>query len=163
MFNDGFFIMKKQSAGILIYRFQNGELEVFLVHPGGPLWAHKDEGAWSIPKGEPENQENLLEAAKREVEEETGIGVKGEFMELTPVKQKGGKLVHAWAIQCDIHPENIKSNTFELEWPPKSGEKISFPEIDKASWFGIQEAQMKINIGQSPLLLELMVKVQQKK
>jgi len=145
----------KKSAGILLYRFYNNLKEVLLVHPGGPFWAKKDLGAWSIPKGEFEAGENPLDAAKRELEEETGIKAEGNFIELTPVKQKSGKLVYAWALQKDIDPANIRSNSFEIEWPPKSGKKKSFPEIDKAAWFNIDEAGSKIIDGQAPLIYEL--------
>src|SRR5674476_604456 len=113
--------MQKKSAGILLYRFQNNLPEVLLVHPGGPFWAKKDLGVWSIPKGEFEADENPLDAAKREVKEETGIKVQGDFIELTPVKQKSGKVIYAWALQGNFNLEEIQSNTFEIEWPPKSG------------------------------------------
>ncbi len=125
----------KKSAGILLYRLVNETTEVLLVHPGGPFWSKKDLGAWSIPKGEFDEDENPLDAAIREMEEETGLKTSGDFIELTPLKQKSGKLVYAWALQKDIDPEKIKSNHFEIEWPPKSGTKRSFPEIDKAAWF----------------------------
>lgn len=150
---------KKKSAGILLYRFRNNLAEVLLVHPGGPFWAKKDEGAWSIPKGEFEDDEDPLDAAKREMDEETGIKVSGEFIELTPVRQKSGKWVYAWALQKDIDPEFITSNSFEIEWPPKSGKKKSFPEIDKAAWLNMDEAKKKIIEGQSPLLSELLAKL----
>ena len=151
--------MSKKSAGILLYRFTNDLAEILLVHPGGPFWAKKDLGAWSIPKGEFEANENPLDAAKREVEEETGIKVQGEFIELTPAKQKSGKVIYAWAQQKDINPEQIKSNNFEIEWPPKSGKKKSFPEIDKAAWFEVEDAKKKINAGQVPLITELETKL----
>jgi|SRR5665647_583725 len=147
--------MQKKSAGILLYHFQNNIAEVLLVHPGGPLWAKKDIGAWSISKGEFEDNENPLDAAKREVKEETGIIVEGDFIELTPVKLKSGKLVYAWAVEGNFITSEIKSNTFEMEWPPKSGQKKSFPEVDKAAWFNLNEAKEKINIGQVPLIEEL--------
>ena len=151
---------QNKSAGILLYRFRNNLLQVFLVHPGGPFWAKKDLGAWSIPKGEFGSDEDPLNAAKRELEEETGIKVSGEFIELTPVKQKSGKLVYAWALEKDIDPSLIKSNSFEIEWPPKSGIKKSFPEIDKAAWFDKGEAVKKIIEGQVPLIEELERKLQ---
>jgi len=147
--------MSKQSAGILLYRKKNKILEVFLVHPGGPFWIKKDDGAWSIPKGEFEDDEEPLNAAKREFEEETGIKISGEFIELNPVKQKSGKKVYAWAVEGNIDPGKIISNNFEIEWPPKSGKMKSFPEIDKAMWFNLSEASTKINSGQLPLIKEL--------
>ena len=153
--------MPKQSAGILLYRKMNKILEVFLVHPGGPYWIKKDDGAWSIPKGEFEDDEDPLTAAKREFEEETGIKISGEFIQLNPIKQKSGKMVHAWAVEGDIDPSKIKSNDFEIEWPPKSGKMKSFPEIDKAAWFNLNEAAIKINAGQSLLTKELENKLKQ--
>jgi predicted NUDIX family NTP pyrophosphohydrolase len=147
--------MLKKSAGILLYRFQYDILEVLLAHPGGPFWAKKDAGAWSIPKGEFGEDENPLDAAIRETKEEIGIDVQGEFMELTPAKQKSGKLVYAWALQQDVDPENITSNSFEIEWPPKSGRKKIFPEIDKVAWFNLNEAKKKIIEGQVALIEEL--------
>jgi len=155
--------MNKKSAGILLYRFHNDLTEVLLVHPGGPYWAKKDLGAWSVPKGEFESGENPLDAAKRELEEETGIKAEGNFIELTPAKQKSGKLVYAWALQKDIDPADIKSNSFEMEWPPKSGKKKSFPEIDKAAWFTMDEARSKIIDGQKPLINELEAKLDETK
>jgi predicted NUDIX family NTP pyrophosphohydrolase len=147
--------MPKQSAGILLYRVANKNLEVFLIHPGGPFWAKKDDGAWSIPKGEFEDDEEPLSAAKREFEEETGIKISGEFIQLNPIKQKSGKIVYAWAVEGDIDPVKIKSNSFEIEWPPKSGKMKSFPEIDKAAWFNLSDALTKINVGQMSLIKEL--------
>ena len=147
--------MAKQSAGILLYRIKSNDLEVFLVHPGGPFWAKKDEGAWSIPKGEFEDEEDPLAAAKREFEEETGLKISGEFIQLDPVKQKSGKMVYAWAVEGDLDPLKIKSNEFEIEWPPKSGKMKSFPEIDKAAWFNLTEAKKKIITGQTGLIKEL--------
>jgi predicted NUDIX family NTP pyrophosphohydrolase len=146
--------MSKKSAGILLYRTSNESLEVFLVHPGGPFWKNKDAGAWSIPKGEFED-EDPLDAAIREMKEETGITLKGDFIELIPIKQKSGKLVYAFAIEYDLDPSKIKSNEFEMEWPPKSGKKKMFPEIDKAEWFEIKTAKEKINPGQENLIVEL--------
>jgi predicted NUDIX family NTP pyrophosphohydrolase len=145
----------KKSAGLLLYRFHTDGTEVLLVHPGGPFWAKKDDGAWSIPKGEFGPGEDPLDAAKRELEEETGIIADGTFIELTPLKQKSGKLIYAWALQKDIDPAGIKSNSFELEWPPRSGIKKSFPEIDRAEWFTMDAARNKINGGQVPLIDEL--------
>jgi predicted NUDIX family NTP pyrophosphohydrolase len=149
----------KQSAGIVLYRFSNSELKIFLVHPGGPFWAKKDAGAWSIPKGEFNETEDPLEAAKRELKEETGYIVGGDFLELTPVKQSGGKLVYAWAVQGDCNPYTIKSNSFTIEWPPRSGKRQEFPEVDRAGWFDLKIAMEKILKGQAPLLEELRHKV----
>jgi predicted NUDIX family NTP pyrophosphohydrolase len=151
--------MQKKSAGILFYRINNNHTEVLLIHPGGPYWAKKDAGAWSIPKGEFSEDENPLDAAKREVEEETGIKVSGKFIELTPVKQKSGKLIYAWAVEGNFDPAEIKSNTFEIEWPPKSGKLQSFPEVDRAEWFITEEAKQKIVPGQVPLIEELRTKL----
>jgi len=151
--------MKKQSAGILLYRKKNNSLEVLLAHPGGPLWAKKDEGVWTIPKGEFGDEENPLEAAKREFREETGFDISGHFIELTPVRQKSGKLVYAWAVEGDLDVLKIVSNTFELEWPPKSGRKQSFPEIDRAQWFGIDTAKKKMNERQVVWIDELLMKL----
>src|SRR6185436_21087488 len=150
--------MSKKSAGILLYRINNKKLEVLLVHPGGPFWKNKDEGAWSIPKGEFDDNEKPLDAALREMKEETGIIVKGDLIELTPVKQKSGKLVYAFAKEYDLDPSQIKSNEFEMEWPPRSGKKRSFPEIDKAEWFDIKTAKEKIIAAQWPLIDELIKK-----
>jgi predicted NUDIX family NTP pyrophosphohydrolase len=147
--------MPKKSAGIILYRFTKDQLEVLLVHPGGPFWAKKDLNAWSIPKGEFEEGEDPLESAKREMREETGMEVEGTFIELTPVKQKSGKLVFAWAIKGDFDPVKIKSNEFEMEWPPRSGEKKKFPEVDKAGWFTTEEGAKKMVEGQIPLIKEL--------
>jgi predicted NUDIX family NTP pyrophosphohydrolase len=147
--------MARQSAGILLFRKMNKILEVFLVHPGGPYWQKKDDGAWSIPKGEFVDGEEPLKAAKREFEEETGIKISGDFIELNPIKQKSGKVVFAWAIEGDIDPGKIKSNNFKIEWPPRSGKLKSFSEIDKAGWFDLIEAMVKINSGQISLIKEL--------
>ncbi len=144
--------MPKTSAGILLYRRRAGSLEVFLVHPGGPFWAKKDDGAWSIPKGEAAPGEALLEVARREFREETGFAVEGAFKALTPVRQAGGKTVHAWAVEGDCDPAAIASNRFSLEWPPHSGRKQEFPEIDRAQWFDLAAARRKLNRGQLPLL-----------
>lgn len=145
----------KQSAGVLLYRLNKSEPEFFLVHPGGPFWINKDAGAWSIPKGEFTEDEDPLEAAKREFFEETGIKISGSFRQLHTIRQKGGKLVYAWALENDIDIEAVKSNTFELEWPPKSGKLKQFPEIDKAGWFPVSTAKEKILSSQLPLLEEL--------
>jgi predicted NUDIX family NTP pyrophosphohydrolase len=151
--------MSKKSAGILLYRIKNKILEVLLVHPGGPFWIKKDAGAWTIPKGELNENEEPFDAAIREMKEETGILLIGDFIALAPVKQKGGKLVYAWANEHDVDPSEIKSNEFEIEWPPKSGKKRSFPEIDKAEWFDIKTAKEKMNAGQLPLVEELIKKL----
>ena len=151
--------MSKKSAGILLFRLVNKKPELFLVHPGGPFWAKKDEGAWSIPKGEFDDSEDALEAAKREFSEETGVNIEGEFIVLSPAKQKSGKTVYAWAVEGDIDPSKIKSNHFEMEWPPRSGKMKSFPEIDKAAWFDVKEALQKINSGQASLIRELVTKI----
>src|SRR2546423_1134760 len=121
--------MPRLSAGLLMYRFRDGELQVFLVHPGGPYFARKDEDSWTIPKGEPDPGEDLLAAAQREFQEETGIAPAGPFTPLTPVKQKGGKVVHAWAFEGDCEGKAVVSNTFTMEWPPGSGRQAAFPEI----------------------------------
>ncbi|MDB5157888.1 MAG: hypothetical protein JWR50_2595 [Mucilaginibacter sp.] len=148
--------ISNQSAGILLYRNNNARLEVFLVHPGGPFFKNKDEGAWSIPKGEVLVDEEPLLAARREFLEETGQKLVGEkFIELSPIRQKSGKTVVAWAVEGDIDPENIASNLFEIEWPPKSGKQASFAEIDRGGWFGVDEAKVKINPAQVALIDEL--------
>jgi predicted NUDIX family NTP pyrophosphohydrolase len=147
--------MNKKSAGLLMYHWKGQELEVLLVHPGGPYWSNKDKGAWSIPKGELSPDEDSLEVAKREFTEETGFSVSGEFKTLSPVKQKSGKVVYAWAIEGTIDASKIVSNTFQIEWPPISGQKQIFPEVDKAQWFSLEEAKEKINGGQIALLDEL--------
>jgi predicted NUDIX family NTP pyrophosphohydrolase len=154
--------MAKKSAGILLYRFKNNIPEVLLVHPGGPVWKNKDVGAWSIPKGEYADEEEPLTAALRELHEETGIAVKkGSCIPLTTIKQKSGKLVQAWAMQGNLDAAAIKSNLFEFEWPPKSGKKQFYPEVDKAAWFDIATAREKINPAQVPLLDELAEKLNQ--
>jgi predicted NUDIX family NTP pyrophosphohydrolase len=146
---------KKESAGILMYRQHNSTLEVFLVHPGGPYWAKKDMGAWSIPKGEFDEGEDRLKAAKREFQEETGFLPEGSFVALTPVKQPGGKMVHAWAVQGDCDAKRIVSNRFSIEWPPRSGKRQEFPEVDRAGWFTLDVANEKILKGQLGFLEEL--------
>jgi len=148
--------MAKKSAGLLLFRDVSGHLEVLLVHPGGPFWAKKDDGAWSIPKGEFETDEEALDAAKREFEEETGVACPGgEIMQLTPVRQPSGKAVYAWAIKGDFDPAALKSNTFSMEWPPKSGRQQEFPEVDGAAWMSIEVARRKILKGQVPFLDQL--------
>jgi predicted NUDIX family NTP pyrophosphohydrolase len=143
----------RTSAGLLLFRKRDGSTEVFLVHMGGPFWARKDEGAWSIPKGE-FDKEAPLDAALREVKEETGVEPAGDFIELTPVKQPSGKTVYAWAVEWDCDPTQIKSNTFTMEWPKGSGKMREFPEVDRATWFPLEEARSKILKGQLPLLAE---------
>lgn len=147
--------MPKTSAGLLMYRFHEGNLQVLLAHPGGPFFKNKDEGAWSIPKGEIEPDEDYLLAAKREFEEEMGLIPEGTFLPLTPVKQKGGKIVHAWAIEGECDPKAIVSNTFSIMWPPKSGKEVEFPEIDRAEFFDVEIARSKINAAQAALIDEL--------
>jgi predicted NUDIX family NTP pyrophosphohydrolase len=151
-------IMSNESSGILLYRQENDQLEVLLVHPGGPFWKKKDLGAWSIPKGEFED-EDPLSAAKREFEEEIGTPIDGVMIALGPQEQKAGKVVHAWAVEGDLNPEEIRSNTFEMEWPPKSGRKQAFPEIDRAEWFPVQKALQKINQAQAAFIQELIEKL----
>ncbi len=147
--------MPKTSAGLLMYRSQEGALEVFLVHPGGPFWAKKDLGSWSIPKGEFDPDDDPLASAKREFEEETGFAAVGEFKLLAPLKQPSGKIVHAWAFEGDCDPKAINSNTFSIEWPPRSGKMQAFPEVDRAGWFTIDAAKKKILKGQVGFLEEL--------
>lgn len=142
-----------------MYRRKGGTLQVFLVHPGGPLWAKKDFNAWSIPKGELHQEEDPLTAAKREFHEETGLTASGHFIPLSPVKAKSGKTVLAWAIEGDCDAAAIKSNTFSMEWPPRSGRKQEFPEVDRAEWFDIELAKRKINEAQAGLLEELQTMV----
>lgn len=141
-----------------MYRKRNNVLEVFLVHPGGPFFVKKDAGVWSIPKGEIDEGEDHLAAAKREFEEETGCRPEGTFVPLAPVKQKSGKIVLSWSVEGDCDAESVTSNTFSMEWPPKSGRMREFPEVDRAAWFTIGEAKQKINPAQAPLLNELMSK-----
>jgi predicted NUDIX family NTP pyrophosphohydrolase len=145
----------KKSAGILPFRFVKKKLEFLLAHPGGPFWKNKDIGAWSIVKGEYNDDEEPLTAAKREWQEETGLKITGKFIVLKPVRQKSGKEIRAWAVEAEIDPTQIKSNLFEMEWPPKSGRKQSFPEIDRAEWFPVETAKEKINPAQAALITEL--------
>src|SRR6266404_9710691 len=151
--------MSKQSAGILLYRLKNTKCEILLCHPGGPFYKNKDTGIWTIPKGEFENGEEPLMAAKREFKEETGQDINGEFIPLKPVKYKNGKIVYAWAVEGDIETDSIKSNSFPLEWPPKSGKYIDVQEIDKGEWFSIEIAKQKILPALSPLLNDLLENV----
>ena len=146
----------KQSAGILLFRKINSQLEVLLVHPGGPFWKNKDEGAWTIPKGEFTSEEPALYAAKREFKEETGTDCDGAFIQLPPIKLKSGKTIYVWALEKDFDTASLKSNVFDIEWPPKSGKQQPFPEIDKAAWFTPAQAKEKINAGQAPLIDELL-------
>ena len=148
--------MVKRSAGLLMFRWKNGELQVLLAHPGGPLWGKKDAGVWTIPKGLYEGQESPLEAARREFTEETGFPASGEFIPLGDIRQANGKIVSAWAFQGDCDPAAVKSNLFEMEWPPRSGKNSSFPEVDRVGWFTIPEAKEKILPGQRPLLDRLL-------
>ena len=150
--------MPKRSAGLLMYRRSGGHVEVLLVHPGGPFWMKKDTGAWSIPKGEYDDGEDAFAAATREFQEETGLVAQGPFLPLSPVRQSG-KIVQAWAFEGDCQPESLRSTTFSLEWPPRSGRRQEFPEVDRAEWFGLEEARRKIIPGQEALLDELTAKV----
>ena len=147
--------MPRQSAGLLMYRRRKGVVQVLLIHPGGPFWANKDAGAWSIPKGEFSGDENALTAARREFEEETGFLPAGRFVQLTPVKQPSGKVIHAWALEGDLDATAIRSNAFTLEWPPQSGVHQEFPEVDRAAWFTIEAAKEKIIKGQTNFIDEL--------
>jgi len=147
--------MSKKSAGILLFRGASTSLQVLLVHPGGPFWAKKDDGAWSIPKGEFDDSEDPLAAALREFEEETGGSVNGESIALDPVRQASGKLVYGFAIEGDFDVSSLKSMTFVMEWPPRSGKQQTFPEVDRACWFSPNDARRKILKGQSRLLDEL--------
>ncbi|MDX8531266.1 NUDIX domain-containing protein [Mesorhizobium sp. VK25A] len=144
--------MPQKSAGLLIHRRIAGVLEFLLVHPGGPFWARKDEGAWSIPKGLIGDNEDELEAAKREAEEELGVAVNGDFRPLGSYKQPGGKIVVAWGVEADIDANAVRSNMFSMEWPPKSGRMKEFPEVDRAGWFSLPEAGLKILKGQRAML-----------
>ncbi|RME35188.1 MAG: NUDIX domain-containing protein [Gammaproteobacteria bacterium] len=148
--------MSRRSAGILMYRYRDGEPEVLLVHPGGPFWAHRDEGAWSVPKGLYEEGETPLEAARREFEEETGFPVAGEFVDLGELKLPSGKRLRVWAVEGDLDAERIRSNTFEMEWPRGSGRLIEVPEVDRGAWFDPEEARRRIAPGQLPFLERLL-------
>ena len=151
-------MLNKKSAGILVYRNLNKFLEVFLVHPGGPFWEKRDKGVWSIPKGEFTDEEPL-QAALREFSEETGVHVEGDFVELTPIKQKSGKVIYIFALETTNPIVEIKSNMFEMEWPPHSGKMQQFPEVDKGGWFSVEEAMVKIVPGQAGFIQELVKKV----
>lgn len=151
--------MPKTSAGLLLFRETSGGPEVLLVHPGGPFWSRKDEGAWSLPKGEFEEGEDPLAVARREFQEETGASAPGEAIPLGSLRQSGGKVVHAWAVRGDLDPDLLESNTFLLEWPPKSGRLREFPEVDRAGWFPLEEARRKILKGQASFLDRLQEKL----
>jgi predicted NUDIX family NTP pyrophosphohydrolase len=145
---------RKRSAGIVLYRRSEGGIEVLLVHPGGPFWVNKDDGAWSIPKGEYQEGEDPLAVAKREFYEETGSELRGPCVELTPVKQPSGKIIKAWAVEGD-NASSVRSNSFSIEWPPKSGRVQSFPEVDRAQWCRLPVARTKLLPGQRVFLDEL--------
>ncbi|MET3520488.1 NUDIX domain-containing protein [Mesorhizobium abyssinicae] len=144
--------MPQRSAGLLIYRRTGGVFEFLLVHPGGPFWARKDEGAWSIPKGLVDESEDELAAARREAEEELGVVIDGDFEPVGSYRQPGGKIVTAWSVESDLDADAVRSNTFTMEWPPRSGSVKEFPEVDKAGWFSLPEAGLKILKGQRPIL-----------
>lgn len=149
--------MPKQAAGILLYRKMPSGVELLLAHPGGPLWARKDVGAWTLPKGQFTDGELPLDAAKREFEEEMGAAPpSGEFQPLGTVKQPSGKIIHAWASEADFDASAVKSNLFSMEWPPKSGRMGEFPEIDRAEWFSVERARLKILKGQAPFIDRLL-------
>lgn len=154
--------MTKRSAGLLVYRQGVRGLEAFLVHPGGPFWAKKDFGAWSVPKGEYADGEDPLAAACREFQEETGFAIEGDFLELGAVRQAGGKLVSAWAIEGDCDPARLISNRFQMEWPPRSGLMKEFPEVDRGAWFNLPEARERILASQQPFLDRLTEKIDDK-
>jgi len=145
----------QHSAGLLVYRIHKGAPEVLLAHPGGPFWARRDEGAWTIPKGLRGPDEEPLAAARREFAEETGTSVDGTFHDLGTFKQPGGKRISIWAVEGDLEPDHFVSNTFEIEWPPRSGRLRRFPEIDRAAWFAVPEALKKIVTGQRPAIEKL--------
>jgi predicted NUDIX family NTP pyrophosphohydrolase len=148
--------MPKRSAGILVFKRKGAQLEVLLVHPGGPFWKNKEAGAWSIPKGEPQEGEELLSAAQRELREEIGLELQGDLKDLGTIQQRGGKTVHAWAFEVDPATAVVQvSNSFELEWPPRSGKMQTFPEIDRAEFFSLEEAETRINQAQRAFLERL--------
>jgi predicted NUDIX family NTP pyrophosphohydrolase len=151
--------MAEQSAGLLVFRRASAGVEFLLAHPGGPFWAKRDEGAWSIPKGLIRKGEESLAAARREFEEEVGQQVEGDFQPLAPLKQKSGKVVHAWTVEADLDLDSFRSNLFEMEWPPRSGRAQAFPEIDRVGWFGPDEALLKILPGQAGFIREAMAKL----
>ena len=147
--------MTRQSAGIVLHRTRERMLEIFLVHPGGPFFRNKDAGAWSIPKGEFADGEDALAVARREFEEETGRRIDGRFVALAPVRQRGGKIVHAFAVEGDLALDGLASNAFTIEWPPRSGKMQSFPEVDRYGWFSLGDARVRINDAQRALVDEL--------
>ena len=147
--------MPHQSAGILLFRRAGGVVQFLLVHPGGPFWAKKDAGAWSIPKGLYEEPEDAVDAARREFWEETGLTITADLVELGKFKQPGGKVISAWAAESDFDVAELRSSSFSLEWPPKSGKQVEFPEVDRAGWFSLAEAAAKITKGQLPILMKL--------
>jgi predicted NUDIX family NTP pyrophosphohydrolase len=149
--------MPRTSAGLLMFRRRDGAVQVLLAHPGGPYFQNKDHGCWTIPKGEPNGDEDLFLTAQREFEEETGVKPIGRFIRLKPITQKGGKVVHAWAVEQDCDPAGIQSNSFTIEWPPNSGRRMEFPEIDRAEFFDLETAKKKIRAGQDELIDELAV------
>ena len=151
--------MAKQAAGILLFRRAPSGLQVLLAHPGGPLWARKDYGAWTLPKGQFTEDEAPLDAARREFEEEMGTAPDGEFVSLGTLKQPSGKVIHAWAAESDFETASVKSNLFSMEWPPRSGKMAEFPEVDRAAWFSIEEARYKILKGQQPFIDRLLALV----
>ena len=152
--------MPATSAGLLLYRLRDGAPEVLLVHPGGPFWARRDEGAWSIPKGEYAGGEDPRAAARRELEEELGsVPALGDLIDLGEVRQRGGKVVHAWAAEGDFDPSTLRSNTFEAEWPPRSGRRREFPEVDRAEWLSPDAARVKINPAQAAFLDRLLERI----
>lgn len=140
------------SAGLLLFRLAAGEPQVLLAHPGGPFWARKDDGAWTLPKGEVAPGEDPLVCARREFEEETGFAIEGGFLPLGEIRQKAGKRVQAWAVEGDFDPARLRSNEFEIEWPPRSGRMQRFPEVDRVAWFGLEDARRKLLASQVPLL-----------
>jgi len=153
--------MPEKSAGLLVYRRREGGPEFLLAHPGGPFWKNRDEGAWSIPKGLIGEGEENHAAELREFEEETGQVVSGEFVELTPLKQKSGKIVYCWLVEADLDLASFRSNDFEMEWPPRSGRTEAFPEIDRIAWFGPEQALRKILPGQAGFITEAVQRLEQ--
>src|SRR5271155_3873963 len=155
--------MPNRSAGLLMYRFRESQIEVFLVHPGGPFWAKKDLEAWSIPKGEYSEGEDPLMAARREFNEETGFEAVGNFLDLGTIRQAGGKFVSVWAVEGDCDPAQLRSNTCMIEWPPRSGRQIEIPEVDSGAWFSIGEARQRILKSQVPVIDLLITRLHQPK
>lgn len=147
--------MAKRSAGLMMYRIRERQLEVFLVHPGGPFWVNRDKGAWAIPKGGVDAGEDPLQAARREFQEETGFTASGDFLDLSTIRQLSGKLVDAWAFEGDCNPEELRSISCEVEWPPRSGRKIEVPEVDRGDWFAVDHARAAIIESQRPFLKRL--------